>query len=117
MRIRGGARPFSLTAAALAGLLSLVVPAHAAPEIDQQTPAKKPADLKDILVPIPSWSPDVEANGCKAHSSPPTIADDFYALDGGPVVVRLGGDMTIDGGPGIRHAMLGFARRNDLLPC
>jgi hypothetical protein len=45
------------------------------------------------------------------------LTDDFYALDGGPVAVRVGGDMTIDGGPGIRHAMLSYARRHNLLPC
>jgi hypothetical protein len=45
------------------------------------------------------------------------LTDEFYALEGGPVVYRLGGDLTIDGGPNVRHAMLGFARRNDLLPC
>ncbi len=36
------------------------------------------------------------------------LTDDFYALDGGPAVYHLGGDMTIDGGPGIRHGMLGL---------
>lgn len=45
------------------------------------------------------------------------LTDEFYALDGGPVAYRIGGDMTIDGGPGIRHAMLSYAREHDLLPC
>jgi hypothetical protein len=45
------------------------------------------------------------------------LTDEFYALDGGPAVVKLGGGMTIDGGPGIRHAMVGYAQRNNMLPC
>ena len=45
------------------------------------------------------------------------LTDEFYALDGGPAVYHLGGDMTIDGGPGIRHGMLSYARRKNLLPC
>jgi hypothetical protein len=31
--------------------------------------------------------------------------------------VKLGGEMTIDGGPGIRHAMVSYALRNTMLPC
>ena len=45
------------------------------------------------------------------------LTDEFYALDGGPAVVKLGGEMTIDGGPGIRHAMVSYAQRNNMLPC
>ena len=45
------------------------------------------------------------------------LTDEIYALDGGPSVVRLGGETTIDGGPGIRYAMIDYARRNNLLPC
>jgi hypothetical protein len=45
------------------------------------------------------------------------LTDAFYALDGGPQVLRLGNDMQIDGGPGLRHAMLAFARHHNLLPC
>lgn len=45
------------------------------------------------------------------------LTDELYALDGGPAVVKLGGEMTIDGGPGIRHAMVSYAQRNHMLPC
>ncbi len=45
------------------------------------------------------------------------LTDEFYALDGGPAVYHLGGDLTIDGGPGIRHGMLSYARQKNLLPC
>jgi hypothetical protein len=45
------------------------------------------------------------------------LTDDFYALDGGPTVVRIDGQPVIDGGPGIRDAMLAFAGRRQLLPC
>ncbi len=45
------------------------------------------------------------------------LTDEFYALDGGPAVVKLGGGMTIDGGPGIRHAMVSYAQRSNMLPC
>jgi hypothetical protein len=45
------------------------------------------------------------------------LTDAFYALDGGPQFLHMGGDLQIDGGPGLRHAMLAFARRHNLLPC
>jgi hypothetical protein len=45
------------------------------------------------------------------------LTDAFYALDGGPQVLHMGGDLQIDGGPGLRHAMLAFARRHNVLPC
>lgn len=58
-----------LAATALAALPA-VGPVHAAPEINDQSPAKKRTKLKDTLVPIPSWSRDVESNGCRVHNSP-----------------------------------------------
>lgn len=45
------------------------------------------------------------------------LTDAFYALDGGPTVLHIGGDMQIDGGPGLRYAMLAFAKHHDMLPC
>jgi hypothetical protein len=45
------------------------------------------------------------------------LTDEFYALDGGPTVVKLGGVATIEGGPGIRHAMVSYAQRHNMLPC
>jgi hypothetical protein len=45
------------------------------------------------------------------------LTDAFYALDGGPQVLHMGGDVQIDGGPGLRYAMLAFAKQHNLLPC
>jgi hypothetical protein len=45
------------------------------------------------------------------------LTDAFYALDGGPQVLHIGGDTQIQGGPGLRHAMLAFAKHHDMLPC
>jgi len=45
------------------------------------------------------------------------LTDEFYALDGGPQVLRIGGDMQIQGGPGLRYAMLAFANHHNMLPC
>ncbi|MGE0022835.1 MAG: DUF4375 domain-containing protein [Hyphomicrobium sp.] len=45
------------------------------------------------------------------------LTDEFYALDGGPQVLRIGGDMQIQGGPGLRYAMLAFAKHHNMLPC
>jgi hypothetical protein len=45
------------------------------------------------------------------------LTDDFYALDGGPTVVRLGGNTAIEGGPGIWSAMATYARAKKMLPC
>ena len=45
------------------------------------------------------------------------LTDEFYALDGGPEVVHIGNDMQIEGGPGIRHGMLQYALKHELLPC
>jgi hypothetical protein len=45
------------------------------------------------------------------------LTDDFYALDGGPTVVRLGGNTAIEGGPGIWSAMATYARSKKMLPC
>lgn len=45
------------------------------------------------------------------------LTDAFYALDGGPQVTHLGGDLQIDGGPGLRHAMLVYAGKHSMLPC
>ena len=45
------------------------------------------------------------------------LTDHFYELDGGPTVVRLGGNAAIEGGPGIWSAMATYARAKKLLPC
>jgi hypothetical protein len=45
------------------------------------------------------------------------LTDDFYALDGGPSVVRLGGNTAIEGGPGLWSAMATYARAKKMLPC
>lgn len=45
------------------------------------------------------------------------LTDAFYALDGGPQVLHIGGDMQIQGGPGLRYAMLAFAKYHAMLPC
>ena len=45
------------------------------------------------------------------------LTDDFYALDGGPTVVRLGGNTANEGGPGIWSAMGTYARAKKMLPC
>jgi len=45
------------------------------------------------------------------------LTDEFYALDGGPTVVRLGGNTAIEGGPGIWSAMATYARSKKMLPC
>lgn len=45
------------------------------------------------------------------------LTDAFYALDGGPQVLHIGGDMQIQGGPGLRYAMLAFAKHHNMLPC
>ena len=45
------------------------------------------------------------------------LTDDFYALDGGPTVVRLGGNTAIEGGPGIWSAMGTYTRAKKMLPC
>lgn len=45
------------------------------------------------------------------------LTDDFYALDGGPTLVRLGDKAAVEGGPGIWPAMAAYARAKQLLPC
>jgi len=56
---------------AAAVLLVLVGTARAAPEDSPQPPAPaRPQSAKDILVPIPSASQDVAANGCHARPAP-----------------------------------------------
>ena len=45
------------------------------------------------------------------------LTDEFYALAGGPEVVRLGGNTAIEGGPGIWPAMAAYARAKHMLPC
>jgi len=45
------------------------------------------------------------------------LTDAFYALDGGPQVLNIGGGRQIQGGPGLRHAMLAYALHHDMLPC
>lgn len=46
------------------------------------------------------------------------LTDDFYALDGGPALVRFGDKAAaVEGGPGIWSAMASYAREKKLLPC
>lgn len=45
------------------------------------------------------------------------LTDEFYALDGGPTVVKLNQGAAIEGGPGIWPAMAVYARNKGLLPC
>lgn len=45
------------------------------------------------------------------------LTDEFYDLDGGPTVVRLGDHAAVEGGPGIWGAMAIYAREKKLLPC
>ncbi len=46
------------------------------------------------------------------------LTDDFYALDGGPTLVRVGDKAAaVEGGPGIWGAMAAYAREKKLLPC
>ena len=43
-------------------------------------------------------------------------SDEFYALDGGPTVVRLGGGAGVEGGPGIWPAHGGLCARQEDAP-
>jgi hypothetical protein len=45
------------------------------------------------------------------------LTDAFYALDGGVRAYPIKGDLAFEGGPGIRHGMLAWARRHNMLPC
>ncbi len=45
------------------------------------------------------------------------LTDDFYALDGGPTVVRVGDSSAIAGGPDLWSAMASYAREKKMLPC
>ncbi len=45
------------------------------------------------------------------------LTDDFYALDGGTMVVQIGDGAAIEGGPAIWPAMAIYARNKKLLPC
>jgi hypothetical protein len=45
------------------------------------------------------------------------LTDGFYALDGGPTLVRLGDQAAVEGGPGIWPAMAAYARTKQMLPC
>lgn len=45
------------------------------------------------------------------------LTDEFYALDGGPTVVKLGGAAVIGGGPDLWSAMTIYARTKNMLPC
>ena len=45
------------------------------------------------------------------------LTDEFYALDGGPTLVRLGDQAAVEGGPGIWPAMAAYARTKQMLPC
>jgi hypothetical protein len=44
------------------------------------------------------------------------LTDELYRLDGGLRFYRIGGGMTVDGGPGIDDAMLKYALHHALLP-
>jgi len=47
-----------------------------------------------------------------------TLTDEFYALDGGPTLVRVGDKAAaVEGGPGIWGAMAAYARIKKMLPC
>lgn len=46
------------------------------------------------------------------------LTDEFYALDGGPTLVRVGDKAAaVEGGPGIWPAMAAYARVKKMLPC
>ena len=45
------------------------------------------------------------------------LTDEFYALDGGPTVVRVGDSSAVAGGPDLWSAMTIYARERKLLPC
>ena len=45
------------------------------------------------------------------------LTDEFYALDGGPTVVRVGDSSAIAGGPDLWSAMTIYAREKKMLPC
>jgi len=45
------------------------------------------------------------------------LTDEFYALDGGPTVVRVGDSSAVAGGPDLWSAMTTYAREKKLLPC
>lgn len=46
------------------------------------------------------------------------LTDEFYALDGGPTLVRVGDKAAaVEGGPGIWPAMAAYARIKKMLPC
>ncbi len=46
------------------------------------------------------------------------LTDEFYELDGGPTLVRVGEKAAaVEGGPGIWSAMASYARAKKLLPC
>lgn len=45
------------------------------------------------------------------------LTDEFYDLDGGATVMRLGGNAAVEGGPGLWGAMAIYAREKKMLPC
>lgn len=45
------------------------------------------------------------------------MTDEFYAIGGGAQALRIKGDLAFEGGPGIRHGMLNYAREHKMLPC
>jgi hypothetical protein len=45
------------------------------------------------------------------------LTDDFYAIGGGSKVHNIKGHIAFEGGPGLRDAMLNYAREKKLLPC
>ncbi len=55
--------------------------------------------------------------GALGTSACQKLTDEFYALDGGPTLVRLGDKAAVEGGPGIWPAMAAYARAKQMLPC
>ncbi|MBV8837559.1 MAG: DUF4375 domain-containing protein [Alphaproteobacteria bacterium] len=45
------------------------------------------------------------------------LTDDFYAIRGGAKAYAIKGDLAFEGGPGLRYAMVTYARTNKMLPC
>jgi hypothetical protein len=45
------------------------------------------------------------------------MTDEFYAIGGGAKVHQIKGDLAFEGGPGIRYAVLAYARSKNMLPC
>ena len=77
--------------------------------VRRQVPARYTTTAATSTSATPTGAPSTSA--CRI------LTDEFYALDGGPEVVRLGGNTAIEGGPGIWPAMAAYARAKQMLPC